>query len=128
MLKRMLLIGCFAIAAGPVAAQDLDTGDWSFDPGMLVSGGADIVRRAPDRDVDAFFQAVHAAARTPGESEAMCALFDPDADRSLSGLNAALSRFGRASRERFADALAGMLIAASGNPPQAYDAEAAKQV
>ena len=124
---RALLFACClgASVAMPVAAQDL--GDWTFDPDMLVAGGDDIVRRAPDRDIDTFFQAVHAASRTPDEASALCALFDPDADRSLTGLNAAMSRFGPDSQERFANALAGLLIASSQNAPQAYDEAAAKQ-
>ncbi len=124
---RILLFACClgASVAMPVAAQEL--GDWTFDPDLLVAGGDDLVRRAPDRDIDTFFQAVHAASRTPDEADALCALFDPDADRSLPALNAALSRFGPASQERFANALAGLLIAGSQNAPQAYDEAAAKQ-
>jgi len=124
-LRTALLTCLLAAAIAPVVAQDLD--NWSFDPGMLVAGGEDIVRRAPDRDIDTFFQAVHAASRTPSEAAAMCALFEPDADRSLPGLNTAMSRFGQASRERFANALAGMLIAGSQNESQPYDAAIAKQ-
>lgn len=128
MFKPILLACCLGLcAAAPATAQDLDLGDWSFDPDMLVAGGEDIVRRAPDRDVDTFFQAVHAVSQTPDEASAMCALFDPDADRSLIGLNAAMSRFGPASRERFANALANMLVAASQHQPQPYDAAVAKQ-
>lgn len=126
---RVTLLACCIglFSASAATAQDLDFGGWSFDPGMLVAGGEDVMRRAPDRDIDMFFQAVHAASQTPGEASAMCALFDPDADRSLTGLNAAMTQFGPASRERFANALAGMLVAASQNQPQPYDEAVAQQ-
>ena len=98
-----------------------------FDPAVLVADGMELLSRAPDRAVDGLFQAVHAAANAPGESEALCALFDADADRSLTGMNAAADQLDDASRERFALAVADVLVEATRNPPQPFDADAARQ-
>ncbi len=106
-------------------AQSLD--EWSFDPAALVAGSNELVLRAPDPAIDQLFQALHASAQNPDEATAMCALFDPGADRSLQGLNTVASQLGDASRERFAGALAEALIAAAQQPRQPYDPAMAKQ-
>ena len=85
------------------------------------------MRRAPDDAIDELFQAVHAASRNEDEARALCGLFEPDADRSLAGLNAVAVRLGPASRERFATAVADALVGATQSPPQPYDAAAALQ-
>ena len=118
MLWGLLLLPLLA------GAQD---GSWSFDPGALVASGSDLLARTPDAQVDALFQAVHATAQADDEAKALCALFEPDADRSLSGLNAFASQLAPASRERFANAVANALVAAMQSPPQRYDAAAARQ-
>ncbi|WP_159017038.1 hypothetical protein [Cognatiluteimonas profundi] len=100
---------------------------WGFDPGVLAATGGDLLQRAPDPQVDALFQAVHAVARNDNESGALCALFEPKADRSIAGLDAFASQLGPASRSRFADALADLLLAAVQSPAQAFDRAAAKQ-
>jgi hypothetical protein len=120
-LLAALCIGC------PTAMAQSSLQDWGIDPGVLAASGSDLLRRAPDGEVDALFQAVHAAARRDDEAQAMCALFEPDADRSLDGLNAAAARLGPASRERFATAIANALVVAMQSPPQAFDAAAARQ-
>jgi hypothetical protein len=122
-LFAALCVACPAAMAQPPSHLQ----DWGFDPGVLVAGGSDLLRRAPDGEVDALFQAVHAAARDDGEAQAMCALFEPDADRSLTGLNAAATQLRPASRERFATAIANALVAAVQSPPQAFDAGVARQ-
>ena len=110
----------------PAMAQQADSGAWSFDPSVLAAGG-DLLRRAPDREIDQLFQAVHAAAQTPAEADALCGLFDPQADRSLAGLNAVASQLGPDSQTRFANAVANVLVGAMQSPPQRYDAAAARQ-
>lgn len=100
---------------------------WGLDPGLLAAGGSDVLRRTPDREMDALFQAVHAAAQHDDEAQALCALFEPDADRSLAGLNAVALRLHPASRDRFASATAEALVAALQSPPQPVDAAAARQ-
>ena len=120
----------FAIAT-PAMASPADPApaleSLGFDPAVLVADGMELLSRAPDRAVDGLFQAVHAAANAPGESEALCALFDADADRSLTGMNAAADQLDDASRERFALAVADVLVEATRNPPQPFDADAARQ-
>jgi len=104
------------------------TGDaWSFDPAVFAADTRTLLRRAPDPAVDGVFQAVHAAARTPGDAEVLCALFEPAADRSFEGLNAAASRLSPASQDRLLLATADVLLAASQSPPRPFDADAARQ-
>jgi hypothetical protein len=121
----LLAIGLAASA--PSLAQDSVLEQWGFDPTVLVSSGQDLLSRAPDEAVDGLFQTLHATAKRPEESQALCALFDPQADRSLDGLNALASQLGEESRVRFADAVAQFVVAAAQNPPQPYDAAAARQ-
>jgi hypothetical protein len=110
----------------PAMAQQPDSDGWSFDPSVLAAGG-DLLQRAPDREIDQLFQAVHAAAQAPAEADALCGLFDPQADRSLSGLNAVASRLGPDSQARFANAVANVLVGAMQSPPRRHDAAAARQ-
>lgn len=129
---RLLLIACLGFAAtAPVTAAPPESAPlaeaWGFDPAVLVADGMELLSRAPDPAVDGLFQAVRAAASEPGEADALCALFEPEADRSLAGMNAAAARLDPASRERFALAVAEVLVEATRNPPQAYDADAARQ-
>ncbi len=123
-MKLHAILATFLLSL-PVAGTAQDSG-WSFDPGALVAGSSDLLRRAPDAQIDGLFQAVHAASQDAREAQAICALFQPDADRSLEGLNAAASQLGPASRQRFANALADTLVAAMQSPLQAYDASTAQ--
>jgi hypothetical protein len=123
-MHRFKLGLLLSIALSPALAQD--AGSWSFDPGVLVAGN-DLLQRAPDREVDALFQAVHAAAQDDDQAQAMCALFAPGADRSLDALDTAAAQLDPASRERFATAVADVLVASLQSPPQPWDAAAAKQ-
>lgn len=114
--------------AVPVVAQSATPlADWGFDPSALVADGREFLRRAPDREIDALFQALHGASREPAEAASICALFQPQADRSLAGLNQAAARLSPATRERFALAVADVLVAATRNPPQPYDPAGAQQ-
>lgn len=113
-----------SLALSPAWAQD--AGGWVLDPGVLVAGN-DLLQRAPDREIDALFQAVHAAAQDGQQAQALCALFAPGADRGIDGLNAAAMALDPASRERFASAVAAVLLAALQSPPQPWDQAAARQ-
>jgi hypothetical protein len=110
-------------AHAPAPAQDA----WGFDPSVLVTDTRMLLRQAPDPAIDGLFQAVHASSRIPAEAEVLCALFEPDADRSLESLNAAAARLSPASQERFVLAVADVFVAAAQHPPQAWDAAAARQ-
>lgn len=123
---RLVAIGLTTLLAAPLLAVAQESGAWGFDPGALVAGG-DLLQRVPAREMDALFQAVHAAAQADDEAQAMCALFDPQGDRSLAGLNAAAWRLGPASRQRFSLAIADALAASLQSSPQRYDPAAAKQ-
>lgn len=119
-----------AASTAPAIAQDL--GGWSFDPnafdpGALIADGRELLMRAPDASVDGLFQAVHASARAPQDARVLCALFDPQADRSLDGYNRIAAQLSEQSRMRFADAAADFFITAAQSPRQAYDANVAAQ-
>lgn len=118
----LAVLNCVPLQA---TAQDREPG--GFDVSALVAGTRDLLQRAPDREIDALFQAVHASAAIPREAEALCAMFEPGADRSLEGFERFAAKLGDASRERFADALANVLVAGLQGAPQAYDAAAARQ-
>lgn len=109
------------------AAPGATIEQWGFDPAVLVADGKELLARAPDPAIDQLFQAVHASSQDPRDAEVLCALFDPQADRSLAGLNAIASELGPASQQRFANAVAEVFVAAMQNPPQPYDAAAAQQ-
>jgi len=100
---------------------------WGFDPAVLVADGKALLARAPDPAIDRLFQAVHASSRDPRDAQVLCELFDPQADRSLAGLNAIASGLGPASQQRFANAVADVFVAAVQSPPQPYDTAAARQ-
>jgi hypothetical protein len=99
-----------------------------FDPAAMSALAEDVLLRAPDADMDRVFQAVHAASRRDADARALCALFEPDADRSLAGLQRAANGLGEDSRQRFADALAMVAVSGLQSPRQPYDAAAAQQV
>jgi hypothetical protein len=112
-----------SVATTVCARQSI--GDWGIDPGVVADGGNALLRRAPDDAIDAIFQSVHDAARDDTQARALCTLFEPDADRSLQGLNAVAAQLPPDSRERFATALANAFVDAMQSPPQPYDAGAA---
>ena len=124
---RPALLATALLVSAPALAQDSVLEQWGFDPAALVSSGPDLLSRAPDATVDGLFQALHATAKRPEDSQALCALFDPQADRGLDGLNTLVSQLGEQSRVRLADAVAQFVVAAAQNPPQPYDAAAARQ-
>ena len=99
----------------------------ALDPAILAGGAQDVLARAPDREIDGLFQALHGSMQQPKEAEAICALFQDDADRSIDGFNAAAMGLGERSRQRFADAVAGVLVAGLQGQPQAWNREDAAQ-
>lgn len=119
---RAWLALLLALPLAPAFAQDA----WSFDPGMLATG-QDLLQRTPTREMDDLFQAVHTAARDDNQAQALCALFEPDADRGLTGLNAAASRMGPDSRQRFATAVANALVVSMQSQVQPDDSALAQQ-
>lgn len=124
-----LLAACLAVPAAPLAAQQGPAIDLSaIDPALVIQGVGDVILRAPDRDIDGVYQAVHAASRDEREAEALCALFDADADRSLLGLQRAANALGPDSRQRFVDAVLALAVSGSQGVPRPYDAAAAEQV
>lgn len=124
--SAMLVAAGIALPVPRVLAQS-SVEDWGFDPTVLIADGRELLRRAPDTQLDGLFQALHGASRNPDDAEAMCALFAPEADRSLTGLNDAATRLTPEARERFALAVADVLVSATQNPPQPYDEADAHQ-
>lgn len=115
------------MATPPAVAPAATIEQWGFDPAMLVADGTQLLARAPDPAIDRLFQAVHASSQDPGDAQALCRLFDPQADRSLAGLNAIASGLAPASQQSFANAVADVFVAAMQNPPQPWDPAAAQQ-
>ena len=127
-LRSALLAWAAALVIALPSMASAQAGDaWSFDPSAFAADTRTLLRRAPDAPVDGLFQAVHAAWRVPGDADVLCALFEPDADRSLEGLNAAAARLSPASQDRLLLAVADVLLTASQAPPQAFDVDAARQ-
>jgi hypothetical protein len=126
---RMLLVALVgALLAAPALAQDEYTVDLSqIDPSALLASAGDVLLRAPDTAIDDLFQAAHGASQSPRDAKILCALFDPQADRSFEALAGTANRLGRDSRERFGVALANIAATGLQNPRQSYDAAAAKQ-
>jgi hypothetical protein len=131
-IPARIALACGVLLALPVAAPVMSQSsstlaDWGFDPSVLAADGRELLRRAPDREIDALFQALHGASRQPEEAATICGLFRPQADRSLAGLNRAAARLSPATRERFALAVADVLVAATQHPAQPYDPAGAQQ-
>ncbi|KAB8196982.1 hypothetical protein FKV24_004020 [Lysobacter maris] len=129
-----LAIALFSSAAHPAAAAPPPGPDtrammeaWGVDPAVLAGNGAALLRNAPDPAVDTLFQAVHHSLQDEKEARALCALFEPDGDRSLDGLNRAAATLGDNSRQRLANAVVLVLMSSAQGSPQAYDADAARQ-
>lgn len=124
-------LACLWLAASllpaPVVHAQPDGDAWSFDPSVFAADTRTLLRRAPDASVDGLFHAVHAAWGVSADAAVLCALFEPDADRSLAGLNDAAARLSPASQDGLLLAVADVLLAASQSPPQAFDRDAARQ-
>lgn len=114
------------LAAAPASAQE-SAETWSLDPSALPAESDDLLLRAPDEALDGLFQALHAGAQSPRDAQALCALFDPEGDRSMEGLNRTAAELSDGTRDRFAEALAGLLVGALQSPPQPFDLAQARQ-
>ncbi len=124
-IRRFRFVLLLAASLVPTWAVAQDNG-WSLDPGILASG-QDLLRHTPPRQMDGLFQAVHAAAGDDDHAQVLCDLFEPDADRSLSGLNVAAERLGAETQQRFASAVANALVASLQAPAQPDDSAVAQQ-
>jgi hypothetical protein len=121
---RILLALIVACVSLPAFAQQRDAYEIDLsgiDAAMVLAGAEDVMLRASDRDIDGLYQAVLEASRSDQESQMLCALFDPSADRSLAGLQRVANGLGPQSRARFADAVLAIAVAGMQNPLQPYD-------
>jgi hypothetical protein len=100
---------------------------WTFDPQELLARSEAVIERTPDATLDRLFQAVTEAARQPQELQAMCALFEPDAQRDLAAINRVALGFSSDSQRRFQQATDALLAASRESPPQRYDAQLAER-
>lgn len=121
-----LLLGAAAMP-GPAPAQQYEFDLSQLNPVAVASMGGDLLRRAPDPAIDDLFQAVRTSAQSPEEAAILCALFEPDADRSAQAIQRTAERLGPASRDRFANAFVGIALAGLQGQPQPYDPAAAQQ-
>jgi len=121
-MKFLLTTLCLPLAAAlPVHAQDARVDLSGIDPMQVIAGANDVLLRAPDRDIDRLFKAVHAASRNEAEARGLCALFDPGADRSLLGLQRAANALGQDSRVHFIEAVTAVAVSGLQGVPQPYD-------
>lgn len=118
-----LLAIAFALPAAARAQQGLD----DFDPSALMGEVQGMLVRTPDAQIDGLFHALHGSMRQPREAEAICGLFDADANRGFDALNDVATRLSGASRQRFVDSIANVVVAGLQGQPQAYDQAAAAQ-
>ena len=129
----LALASAGALLAGPAFAQQRDIIDLSgldlsgFDPLAAVMAAEDLVLRAPDRDIDQLFRAVHASMQSDDDASTLCAMFDSGAQNDIDSLQRAANALGPQSRQRFVDALAAVAVGGLQNGRQAYDAEVGKQ-
>ncbi len=124
-IRRSWFATLLALSLAPTLSLAQDSA-WSLDPSVL-SSGQQLLQHTPQREMDGLFQAVHAAARDDDQAQVLCDLFEPDADRSLSGLNTAAARLGGDNRQRFATAVANALLASLQAPAQPDDSALAQQ-
>jgi hypothetical protein len=124
---RLLYLALLVIAVALPAAAHAQQGLEDFDPGALMGEVQDVLVRTPDAQIDGLFQALHGSMRQPQEADAICGLFDADANRGIDGLNDVATRLSGASRQRFVDSIANVLVAGLQGQRQAYDQAAAAQ-
>lgn len=118
------------MSSAPLLAQRSlaeQAAQWGFDPTVLVADSQALLLRAPDREMDLLFQAVHGSAQAPREAAALCTALDPDGELGLEALQTAGEQLGPTSRERFVTAISAVVLAAARHPPQPFDEPAARQ-
>ena len=120
---RALVLACLLPVVTAAVARD----DWTFDPQELMAHSEAVILRSPDATLDLLFQAVVEAARQPHELQAMCVVFDPQAQRDLAAINRIALRLGPESQHRFQHATDALLRTARSAPPQPYDPQLAQR-
>ncbi len=121
-MKPLLAALCLFVAPLAGAQAQSSRIDLSgIDPVEVLAGANDVLLRAPDGDIDRLFKAVHVASRNDAEARGLCQLFEPDADRSLMGLQRAANALGEASRVRFVEAVTAVAVNGLQGQRQAYD-------
>ncbi|MBP6799002.1 MAG: hypothetical protein KA124_12960 [Luteimonas sp.] len=120
-MKPLLAALCLCLAPLAAQAQSSRVDLSGIDPAQVLAGAGDVLQRAPDADIDRLFRAVHGASRNEAEARGLCALFEPDADRSLLGLQRAANALGEDSRARFVEAVAAIAVNGLQAPRQSYD-------
>lgn len=128
--QRLLCAAAAALSllAAPSRAQEYVVDLSQLDPQLVMSTGADVLRRAPDGSIDRLFQAVSLSSKSDDESRVLCALFEPDANRDVAAFQRAVDRLPPASRERFAVAFTEIALVGMQSPPQDYDRAYAQKV
>ena len=127
-MKALLAALCLALVPSVAAQAQSSRIDLSgIDPMQVLAGANDVLARAPDADIDRLFKAVHAASRDEQEARGLCALFEPEADRSLAGLQRAANALGEQSRLRFVEAVTAVALGGLQAPPRAWDPAAGEQ-
>ena len=127
MKKRIAVLGLVLLPLAGVQAQAPRVDLSGIDPVQVLAGASDVIARAPDADVDRLFTAVHAASRNQAEARGLCALFEPDADRSLPGLQRAANALGPQSRQRFVEAVTAVAVNGLQAPPRRHDPAVGEQ-
>ncbi len=127
-MRSLFAALCLSLAPAIAAQAQSSRVDLSgIDPMQVIAGANDVLARAPDADIDRLFKAVHAASRDEREARGLCALFEPDADRSLSGLQRAANALGEHSRLRFIEAVTAVALGGLQAPPRAWDPAVGEQ-
>lgn len=120
---HVALLGLVLAVPAAAQAQQFE----GFDPSVLMGSAQDVLARTPDAQVDGLFHALHGSMQQPAEADAICRLFDANADRGIDSLNETAMRLPDASRQRFVDAIANAVLAGLQGQPQAWDRAAAAQ-
>lgn len=123
---HVALLGLALAVPAAAQAQQFE-GFEGFDPSVLMGSAQDVLARTPDAQVDGLFHALHGSMQQPAEADAICRLFDANADRGIDSLNETAMRLPDASRQRFVDAIANAVVAGLQGQPQAWDRAAATQ-
>ena len=127
-MKPLIAALCLSLLPALGAQAQSSRVDLSgIDPLQVIAGANDVLLRAPDADIDRLFKAVHSASRNEREARGLCALFEPDADRSLVGLQRAANALGPDSRVRFVDAVTAVAVNGLQGTPQAWDPAVGEQ-
>lgn len=122
-----LLGGPGMVQAQTIATDRIDTRAMEQAARLLAQ---DLLHQTPDAQIDALFHGLQAAAREPGDARALCALFDPQTERSMASLQQLAGQLGPQAQQALLDALAQSITAAlqGGGTVSAYDPAQALQL